>query len=46
MIEMRTCVATPASRFEPTLAPGQIVGIDPQVNLRKRHPMQMHVRMQ
>ncbi len=45
MIEMRTCVATPARRFEATLAPGPIVEIDPQVDLRTRHPMQMHVRV-
>ncbi len=44
MIEMHTHVAMLARQFELTLVEGQTIEIEPQVNLRTRHPVQMHVR--
>lgn len=44
MIEMHTHVAMLARQFELTLVAGQTIEIEPQVNLRTRHPVQMHVR--
>jgi cytochrome P450 len=44
MIEMHTHVAMLARRFELKLVAGQTVEIEPQVNLRTRHPVHMHVR--
>ncbi|MDQ3024684.1 MAG: cytochrome P450 [bacterium] len=44
MIEMHTHVAMLARQFELTLVDGQTIEIEPQVNLRTRHPVQMHVQ--
>ncbi len=44
MIEMHTHVAMLARQFELTLVEGQTIEIEPQVNLRTRHPVQMHVQ--
>lgn len=44
LIEMHTHVAMLARRFELTLVEGQTVEIEPQVNLRTRHPVHMRVR--
>ncbi len=44
MIEMHTHVAMLARRFELSLVEGQTIEIEPQVNLRTRHPVHMHVR--
>ena len=44
MIEMHTHVVMLARQFELTLVEGQTIEIEPQVNLRTRHPVQMHVR--
>ncbi len=43
-IEMHVHAAMLARQFELTLVPGQRVEIEPQVNLRTRHPLQMRVR--
>jgi len=44
LIEMHAHVIMLARRFELTLAPGQTVEIEPQVNLRTRQPLHMYVR--
>jgi len=44
LIEMHAHVATLARRFEVTLAAGQTIEMEPQVNLRTRQPLQMHIR--
>ena len=44
MIEMHTHVAMLARRFDLTLVEGQTIEIEPQVNLRTRHPVRMQVR--
>ncbi len=44
MIEMRAHAAILARRFELLLVDGQTVEMEPQVNLRTRHPLHMHVR--
>jgi cytochrome P450 len=43
-IEMHAHVVTLARRFELTLVEGQRIEMEPQVNLRTRHPLMMHVR--
>jgi len=45
LIEMHTHIATLAKRFELQLVPGQKVELEPQVNLRTRHPLQMLPRL-
>ena len=44
-IEMHAHVVTLARRFELTLVEGQRIEMEPQVNLRTRHPLMMHVRL-
>lgn len=44
LIEMHAHAIMLARRFALTLAPGQTVEIEPQVNLRTRQPVHMHVR--
>jgi cytochrome P450 len=44
LIEMHAHVAALARRFALTLAPGQTIEMEPQVNLRTRQPLHMHVR--
>ena len=44
LIEMHAHVVFLARRFALTLVPGQTVEIEPQVNLRTRQPLLMHVR--
>ncbi|HEY5307588.1 MAG TPA: cytochrome P450, partial [Casimicrobiaceae bacterium] len=41
LVEMHTHVATLARRFALELVPGQIVEVEPQVNLRTRQPLRM-----
>ena len=41
MVEMHTHVATLARRFVLELVPGQSIELEPQVNLRTRHPLRM-----
>jgi cytochrome P450 len=43
IIEMHTHAVTLARRFQMTMVPGQVVEMEPQVNLRTRHPLHMHV---
>jgi len=43
-IEMHAHVAMLARRFELTLAPGQTIEMEPQVNLRTRQPLHMQIR--
>jgi enediyne biosynthesis protein E7 len=44
-IEMHAHAVMLARRFELSLAEGQRVEMEPQVNLRTRHPLSMHVRL-
>ena len=44
LIEMHAHVATLARRFELSLAAGQTIEMEPQVNLRTRQPLLMHIR--
>ena len=44
LIEMHAHVATLARRFELSLVAGQTIEMEPQVNLRTRQPVNMHVR--
>jgi cytochrome P450 len=44
LTEARIVLATIARRFRPSLAPGHVVGIDPQVTLRPRGGMPMLLR--
>ena len=44
LIEMHAHVATLARRFELMLAAGQTIEMEPQVNLRTRQPLHMHIR--
>ena len=44
LIEMHAHVATLARRFDLTLVAGQTIEMEPQVNLRTRHPLHMHIR--
>jgi cytochrome P450 len=44
LIEMHAHVATLARRFDLTLVSGQTIEMEPQVNLRTRQPLHMHVR--
>jgi cytochrome P450 len=44
LIEMHAHVATLARRFELTLVAGQTIEMEPQVNLRTRQPLHMHVQ--
>ncbi len=44
LVEMHAHVAILARRFALTPVPGQTVEIEPQVNLRTRQPLLMHVR--
>jgi cytochrome P450 len=44
-IEMHAHVVMLARRFDLSLADGQRVEMEPQVNLRTRHPLAMHVRL-
>lgn len=44
-IEMHAHAVMLAHRFELSLAEGQRVEMEPQVNLRTRHPLSMHVRL-
>ena len=44
LIEMHAHVATLARRFALELAAGQTIEMEPQVNLRTRQPLHMHVR--
>ncbi|MEO8347033.1 MAG: cytochrome P450 [Betaproteobacteria bacterium] len=41
MVEMHTHVAVLARRFALELVPGQTIELEPQVNLRTRHPLRM-----
>ena len=41
LVEMHTHVATLARRFELELVAGQSIELEPQVNLRTRHPLRM-----
>jgi cytochrome P450 len=41
LVEMHIHVATLARRFDLQLVPGQVIEIEPQVNLRTRHPLRM-----
>ncbi len=41
LVEMQTHVATLARHFELELVPGQSIAVEPQVNLRTRHPLRM-----
>jgi enediyne biosynthesis protein E7 len=45
LVEMHIHVATLARRFDLQLVPGQVVEIEPQVNLRTRHPLRMIPRV-
>ncbi len=45
LVEMRTHVATLARRFDLQLVPGQTIELEPQVNLRTRHPLRMMPRL-
>jgi len=44
LIEMHAHVIMLARRFELSLVPGQVIEVEPQVNLRTRRPVHMHVR--
>jgi enediyne biosynthesis protein E7 len=41
LVEMHVHVATLARHFQMELAPGQTIEVEPQVNLRMRHPLRM-----
>jgi cytochrome P450 len=43
-MEAKIVLATLVHRFRPSVAPGHVVGIDPQVTLRPRNgmPMRLH----
>lgn len=43
IVEMQAHVIMLARQFRLSLVPGQVVGIEPQVNLRTRQPLHMHV---
>ena len=45
LVEMHTHVATLARRFDLELVPGQEIELEPQVNLRTRHPLRMIPRL-
>lgn len=45
LVEMHTHVATLARRFELILVAGQTIELEPQVNLRTRHPLRMISRV-
>ncbi len=45
LVEMHTHVATLARRFELVLVAGQTIELEPQVNLRTRHPLRMIPRV-
>ena len=45
LVEMHTHVATLARRFDLQLVPGQTIELEPQVNLRTRHPLRMMPRV-
>ncbi|MEO8755131.1 MAG: cytochrome P450 [Casimicrobiaceae bacterium] len=45
LIEMHAHVATLARRFALELAAGQTIEMEPQVNLRTRQPLHMHVKV-
>ncbi len=45
MVEMHAHVIMLARQFELSLVAGQAVAIEPQVNLRTRHPLHMHVAL-
>jgi len=45
LVEMHTHVATLAHRFALELAPDQVIELEPQVNLRIRHPLRMIPRV-
>jgi enediyne biosynthesis protein E7 len=45
LVEMHTHVATLARRFELELVTGQAIELEPQVNLRMRHPLRMIPRL-
>jgi enediyne biosynthesis protein E7 len=45
LVEMHTHVATLARRFHLELVPGQTIELEPQVNLRTRHPLRMIPRL-
>ena len=45
LVEMHTHVATLARRFELELVAGQTIELEPQVNLRTRHPLRMIPRV-
>ena len=46
LIEMHAHVIMLARKFRLSLVPGQVIEIEPQVNLRTRHPVHMNVEMQ
>lgn len=45
IVEMHAHVITLARQFELALVPGQAIEIEPQVNLRTRQPLHMHVAL-
>jgi cytochrome P450 len=45
LVEMHTHVATLARHFDLELLPGQIIELEPQVNLRMRHSLRMIPRI-
>jgi enediyne biosynthesis protein E7 len=45
LVEMHAHVATLARRFDLELVPGQSIELEPQVNLRTRHPLRMIPRL-
>jgi cytochrome P450 len=45
IIEMHAHVVMLARRFALSLAPGQTIEVEPQVNLRTRQPVHMHVKL-
>ena len=45
LVEMHTHIATLARRFDLELVPGQTIELEPQVNLRTRHPLRMIPRL-